>query len=333
MLFERACTLSGHSDLVWNVCWSPDGSLLASCGGDKSIRIWGKEGDKWVCKTILEDGHTRTVRSIDWSPCGRYLASGSFDATACIWSKTGNDFECIATLEGHENEVKCAAWAPSGQYLATCSRDKSVWLWEVAGDEEFECASVLSSHSQDVKKVVWHPHKDVLVSASYDNTLKFHKDDGDDWISFTTLESHESTVWSMVFDKTGKRLISASDDRTLKVWKEYSKDNPEGIVVPGNDAVWKCVCTLSGYHTRPVYDVAWCPLTNLIATASGDDMIRIFSEDLTATDPNQPSFELSHTQNNAHMEDVNCVAWNPKVPGLLASCSDDGDIKIWNCSA
>lgn len=74
-----------------------------------------------------------------------------------------------------------------------------------------------------------------------------------------------------------------------------------------------------------------CHLTGLIATGCGDDTIRIFKEDLVegSSSVDQPCFELIATVNRAHTMDINTVAWNPVQPGLLASCSDDGDVKLW----
>ncbi|XP_007905631.1 probable cytosolic iron-sulfur protein assembly protein ciao1 [Callorhinchus milii] len=325
--------LAGHPDSrAWFTAWSPAGSLLASCGGDRAVRVWASEGTEWVCKWVLEDGHQRTVRKVAWSPCGNYLASVSFDATTCIWRKQDGGFECITTLEGHENEVKSVAWAPSGNLLATCSRDKSVWVWEVDEEDEYECVSVLNAHTQDVKHVIWHPNGELLVSGSYDNSIKLYKEEDDDWVCFDTLEGHESTVWSIAFDQNGDRLASCSDDKTLKIWKEYKPGNEQGVMCNGSNSCWKCICTLSGYHTRTVYDVSWCPNTGAIATACGDDAIRVFEEDPNS-DPHQPTFSLVAHVPKAHAQDVNCVAWNPKQPGLLASCSDDGDIAIWRYEA
>lgn len=96
-----------------------------------------------------------------------------------------------------------------------------------------------------------------------------------------------------------------------------------------NDSAWRCICTISGYHTRTIYDISWCPLTDLIATACGDDVVRIFKEDDGCRE-NEPTFSLVNTMERSHSQDVNCVAWNGKVKGLLASCSDDGEIKLWN---
>lgn len=71
-----------------------------------------------------------------------------------------------------------------------------------------------------------------------------------------------------------------------------------------------------------------CRLTGAMATACGDDAVRVFKEEETS-DPDQPVFSMVAQKAKAHNQDVNCVAWNPKEEGLLASCSDDGDIAIW----
>lgn len=71
-----------------------------------------------------------------------------------------------------------------------------------------------------------------------------------------------------------------------------------------------------------------CRLTGALATACGDDGVRVFKEDPTA-DPEQPIFFLTAHVPKAHNQDVNCVSWNPKEAGLLATCSDNGEFAIW----
>jgi WD40 repeat protein len=81
-LAEKFC-LKHHKDEVWDVCFSNDGTKLASSGADKTTIIYQVDDDFKVLHIL--SGHSGGIGSSSWSPDDTKLVTCCQDNTARMW--------------------------------------------------------------------------------------------------------------------------------------------------------------------------------------------------------------------------------------------------------
>ena len=125
----RPSEVGRHHSSVEAVAFSRDGSLLATCGLDKGVRVWdvGERAQLWE----NAEEHEYLVRSVAFSPNGATVVSASWDKTMKLWdARTGLATELPWRDDGrHTDWIWSVAFSADGLVLVSAGSDGRVIVW------------------------------------------------------------------------------------------------------------------------------------------------------------------------------------------------------------
>ena len=229
--YKELMVLSGHTDSVLTVAFSPNGELLVSGSSDKTIRLWESETGKL---RRARDEHAAPVTTVAFSPEDKkfWSASRQNNMLRSWYSRDGGRWSFKTSSVDMVKSITTVAFS---QYSKTFARaveltmalkDKfqfAVFLSETETGNDF--VPIFTKHTQKIVALTISPSGEFIATGSSDWTIEVWKvrdtaplnemDLGDPlWI----LKGHAGTVTSVAFSPNGKMLATGGVDQRVRLW-------------------------------------------------------------------------------------------------------------------
>ncbi len=245
-------TLTGHTDKVTFVLFTPDNKKLVSVSNDSTIRTWdlttGKEA------TVIRNGPADEVPTMRLSSDGKTLRVWVSNRTVETYDLEKG--ERTSSFEGHDRDLYCLTFSTDGSLAALGCVDGTVRFWDLT--KEQKVGEDLPAHAERMADVVFTPDKKTLITADGVGNLKI-------W-DFATrkvtkeLPKQKSYVIGFAMSSDGKRFASAHMNNVVNLW-----DVATGKIIRSWDM------KVPEHPTKPfIWGMTFTPDNKKIVTANGN---------------------------------------------------------------
>lgn len=291
--------LNSHKGELNCVAYNTFGTIVASAGTDKVIRVW----DSMQCSnTYTLHGPIQTLMVAAFSPDDQFVLGSSNDNSTRIWlTKTQR---VRHTLNGHTSKVFSSVFSHDSQKVITGSHDRSIKLWDMTKGHNTKTIFCYSS----CNAIALSADGNIICSGHFDSTVRlWDMRTGESIGELSSLHSGQVTSIVCSPDSLGNTILTNSRDNTLK------------LVDVGTQK------TIQIYkHDNYINPANWSKATmspdgQYIAAGSTDGGIYIWETQ---------SGKLNNIL-TGHKDSVTCVAWNPMDSSRMVSCDKSGSLFFW----
>jgi WD40 repeat protein len=331
---ESILGLHERSQDIGAIAFSPDGSILASAGGDGVI-FWNMNDNAPIPTNLPSVG---AVNTIEFSIDGSMLGYGDTEGNVHIWNVETNRVAKVAELGSWITAVK---FSPDNTKLAVTTSDGTIVVWDII-DESVESETHFGP-GYSVNDANFSPDSNLLVSGGDDRVIRLW--DVQSSTELTTFQG-DSTVETVIFSPTDAPLIaSGNSDGTVTLWdvsanervSEFGNsrvldqsivfDSTGERLVSLNDGVtvWNVedeteLFNIDIDYEWPINTVALNPSDDIIAFATiGDGVIYLWEG---------MSIENEPIVLGVHGSPVSAIAFNSE--GNLLVTAGQNILKLWN---
>jgi len=201
--------IKAHSDWIYSLDFTPDGTVLATGSADKTTKLWST-------KTWELQGNP--IECGDYVLCVRYSPSGKLMAIATdnnIQIYDTDTRECVASFKAHTESNFSLAWTPDGTRLLTSGnnsdptiREWDVLTWQQVGDP-------WTGHTGYISSLTVNPAGTLIASASDDHHIRLWR--LSDRRTVATFK-HSSSPECVTFSVDGKHILSGGEDKMISEW-------------------------------------------------------------------------------------------------------------------